>query len=948
MYQFVEKLPTVNLTNDFLILKDIENSIKNDWFEFCNHFICQEIKKGDSSLSKNKEIQNYIPNSNGFISFSPMLRNLFGFDKQLQILEFEFNSGIYSIITKTSYKNLIDKYYNSKNIRIDNKTFTAKSILTRFFIFQKFKNRLIFPLTGSNLGKVKYDFSSIFGEYSIYNPFINYLQNHSTGEYIKYEIKAINMIMCCTKWENNNAITSENINQFQTFCVANKQNIPSANVKNSMLNKLRSFLIENGNMNIDTPTNFINSIRVNTQTNTYAIKNDPFEWLSIDEPHKLFDLKTDANLYLKRLHADGMKTATRKKYMVSINHLLRYIIKEQEALEKFNEDSVNKLFDTNNGKNFFLYLQIMQLTEGTIFETINIIKKFLEFCGLMTSFAKKHIPKRRMNRRTITPRNAMPQNMVNDLKEILTQRPPKPSTVWLPNKASLFWWEHKEIYPVQPLMLLMHLNIPIRGGQLRHLCRNKSLVLNDSGIDRFIINTDKNVNRKELQEIPNVWNELNILNDYLKWNKEYFPNLPKYKYNNEDNTPWEDIEPLFLIPNSLQPITAYQHRVYLTKLLCTYQIEMDKAYAENIIKHKVKIAWKKDESKFFETIDELNQANDTYLMNEIKVSYDIHSIRVTGITRYLQAGVNLNVLLMLTGHVDYNMIVNVYTKFTQEEKKEILQSAVEKLRFDQPESIVNNIENFIFNEIPSNYNTKDPKDIKRAFTENGLFSMKRKATTLNDIEIGLGTDLASLKHPSSWFPMISGICPGVQCPEGRERRCSLCSYFVTGKIFLNGIIHMANMTMASFVRLSKEHTKEKEVSNRYCDTKSTKLELLVEELIGWHQIIEKVENDIKNSKDNLPVQQNKKYIEYKDTPIELTYLENCYNAKLMGVEQDAYGLKLLTIKAIKFASSLKDNDKIEQIINNEIETVDYLMGYYLDYKSKNLLSTFIHQLESKI
>lgn len=83
---------------------------------------------------------------------------------------------------------------------------------------------------------------------------------------------------------------------------------------------------------------------------------------------------------------------------------------------------------------------------------------------------------------------------------------------------------------------------------------------------------------------------------------------------------------------------------------------------------------------------------------------------------------------MLTGHVDYNMIINVYTKFTQEEKKDILKSAVQKLRFDQPEMLVENIENFIYDEIPSNYDIKNPKDVKRAFLENGLFSMQRKAT----------------------------------------------------------------------------------------------------------------------------------------------------------------------------------------------------------------------------
>ncbi len=579
---------------------------------------------------------------------------------------------------------------------------------------------------------------------------------------------------------------------------------------------------------------------------------------------------------------------------------------------------------------------------------MGLIKTFFEFCGLMTQFAKKHIPKGKKNKRTITPRNAMPLEMINHLKDILINRPPKPSTLWHPDKADISWWKHKDVYPAQPLMMLMHLNIPIRGGQLRHLCRNKSLILtNNNEIDRFVINTDKNVNRRELQEIPNVWSELNILSDYLKWNKSYFPNLPKYRYNGEDNTPWEDIEPLFLIPNSLQPITAYQHKLYLIKLLCYYQLEVNNAFDKGQIKHKPIVAWKKDQSPFFKTVLELDQITDTYLATQVEIAYDIHSIRVTGITRYLQAGVNLNVLLMLTGHVDYNMIVNVYTKFTQQEKKDILQSAVQKLRFDQPETLVQNIENFIYNEIPSNYNIKNPKDIKKAFFENGLFSMQRKATMNNNSNtMKSGIDIATIKHPTSWFPMVSGICPGVQCPEGRERKCSLCNYFITGKLFLNGVIHMANLTMASFSRLSIEHTQEKEKSRRYSDSKISQLELLVEELIGWHQIIKKIEQDIQTPHKNLPAL-NKNLIEYKEIPMELHYLENCYNAKLMGVEQDIYGIKLLTIKAIKFASEINDNVTIQKILNDETNAVDYLMGYYLNYKKKNLLNEFIQYLELK-
>ncbi|PHO10785.1 hypothetical protein CPG37_02775 [Malaciobacter canalis] len=949
MYKFVDVLPIVNLTDDILILNTAKNSIKKDWFAFCDHFISHELKH--TSLNKKPEIRNYKEGSNNFVSFSGTLKNLFGFGNGLDILDFKYTDGIYSILVTTDYEKMISMYNDSSSVRINGKFFTPISILTRFFVYQRYHKKLLFPITTKAISHFKYDFSKLFKTNKLYLELHELILKSKDKKYARSELKTLDGIISCCLWSTKEDIMNEDINQFQTYCFKNKDNIVSFPRKISVLNKIRLYLLESGVSNIDTPNIFTNSIRKNPQTIVYDMKKDPFEWLSIDKTHKLFSLKTDANLYLQRLYIDGIKTATRKKYMVAINHMFKYIIKEQEDFDTFDENTVNSMFDVNNKNTFFKYLQLQNIAEGSQYEALSVVNKFLQFCGLITPFAKRNIPKRKKKRRTITSRDAMPQEMLNELKKILTTNPPKPSTVWEPSKANLDWWKFKDIYPVQPLMMLMHLNIPIRGGQLRHLCRNKSLVFNhDGNLERFIINTDKNVNRDTLQEIPNVWEELNILKDYLQWNKEYYPTLPQYKYNNEENTPWEDIEPLFLIPNSLQPITPFQHKVYLIKLLCTYQIKINNAYQFGYIKYKSNVAWKKDSKEFFRTIEELNQANDTYLIKKIQVAYNIHAIRVTGITRYLYAGVNLNVLLMLTGHVDYNMIVNVYTKFTQEEKKEILQSAVQKLRFDQPEELVNNVESFIFNEIPCNYDTSNPKDIKKAFKENGLFSMKRKASTLQDsLDIDSGINIASIKHPTSWFPMISGICPGVQCPEGRERKCSLCSYFITGRLFLDGIIHMANLAMTSFVRLSKEHEQDKKVSTRYSDTKATKLELLVEEIMGWHEILDKIESDItKSIEDNsLMLYAPNKVIEAREVNSNLAYLENCYHAKLMGVEQDDYGLKLLTIKAIQFAQSMNEEEKVVELINDNVDAIDYLMEYYIDPKKRGLLTSFIKEISEK-
>ena len=44
--------------------------------------------------------------------------------------------------------------------------------------------------------------------------------------------------------------------------------------------------------------------------------------------------------------------------------------------------------------------------------------------------------------------------------------------------------------------------IPVRGEQVRNLCREKSFIIENGRVEKIIINTDKNVNRKNYQELP--------------------------------------------------------------------------------------------------------------------------------------------------------------------------------------------------------------------------------------------------------------------------------------------------------------------------------------------------------------------------------------------------------------------------------------------------------------
>ena len=192
--------------------------------------------------------------------------------------------------------------------------------------------------------------------------------------------------------------------------------------------------------------------------------------------------------------------------------------------------------------------------------------------------------------------------------------------------------------------------------------------------------------------------------------------------------------------------------------------------------------------------------------------------------------------------------------------------------------------------------------------------------------------------------MIHGICPGVKCPEGRERKCSLCPHLITGKLFIEGVQHQANLAFSRLFHLSNELKKEgdKGYENHAGDEGL--------EIMGWWDILQKIERDMNPeahlSSDSLPTmkQREKGLLSFKSLPKELAYLENAYNARQLGVEQDRFGLKVLAIKALSFARRMGETEKVFEIMEDDEQVVDYLISYYVDFKQRGQLSEFVQQL----
>ncbi|MCD6258712.1 MAG: hypothetical protein J7J31_03805 [Helicobacteraceae bacterium] len=156
--------------------------------------------------------------------------------------------------------------------------------------------------------------------------------------------------------------------------------------------------------------------------------------------------------------------------------------------------------------------------------------------------------------------------------------------------------------------------------------------------------------------------------------------------------------------------------------------------------------------------------------------------------------------MKLTGHTSQDMLLNVYNKLQIAEKRDLLSTAVKKIFLIDGEDTPDKLQNFLLDEMTNSYDNNEPNSLKQAFRANGLFSLTRKSSSESQdgTQIDNGTEIAQSSHPSTWTPIIFGICPGTKCPDGRENRCSLYPYPITDRIFLDGVIHQANLKLIHF------------------------------------------------------------------------------------------------------------------------------------------------------
>lgn len=157
--------------------------------------------------------------------------------------------------------------------------------------------------------------------------------------------------------------------------------------------------------------------------------------------------------------------------------------------------------------------------------------------------------------------------------------------------------------------------------------------------------------------------------------------------------------------------------------------------------------------------------------------FDIHSLRVTGVTRLLNLGVDPKIVRMLVGHSSLVMTW-YYESISNERVSAAIQAALERARPSREALLAMTVEE------------------RERFL--GRLAGQGKGSNL---AISLLRDSVEQRSPLLDV-RTDGLCPGMRCSDAgvwRPRACSLCKYFSTGPAFLAGLELRLNGLMAEII-----------------------------------------------------------------------------------------------------------------------------------------------------
>jgi hypothetical protein len=600
---------------------------------------------------------------------------------------------------------------------------------------------------------------------------------------------------------------------------------------------------------------------------------------------------------------------------------------------KLNKENLELIFNFPESKLYTYqeYVDGLSFSDNTKSSMLNIFVEIFantkDYTGICT---REKIP--HYNTNPSWTREAIEDDeIIYKIDDIVTNRPPK-SEYFLNHKVKMdmSWWKHLDrVRPFEPLLIKTHLRIPVRGDSLRKIDRDLILQKNSDGsIKGFYFISDKNKNRREPFIVPNIWkSELNYLEKLVEYNKLYFPNLKRFYP--DDTSIKNGILPLFPNQDGTSSYTNGQHLHYWTKVLILAQMEFEQEGKNHNLVYSEEVELPKNMEEF----DNLTSQE----IKSFKRRYDIHSLRHTGITRNIRAGMPLELVRLLSGHSGYNTILTIYYHVNQEE---MVQDWLNKYDIDiGTELNMHKVSQLFINKeiIDIEIKSVNHIEILNILKKNHFFNPQNRTLAFKE---NITLESISKSDPKFWKPVNGGICTKQRCPEDILGRCSLCPYFITNYRFIHDLGLNMQMSMARVQKYSDMVIKNREANKNSENVKLRKMmDYEIEDFTAWLEILSLAKdsyNELKdenNNKTNTLISNN---IEEKDIfnivpalNIEHGYLEilsQAFKKKVYDNETITDITTKIANKLIRYHAKNGTYSDIEHL-NNEAIVKSFLPKY---------------------
>lgn len=380
--------------------------------------------------------------------------------------------------------------------------------------------------------------------------------------------------------------------------------------------------------------------------------------------------------------------------------------------------------------------------------------------------------------------------------------------------------------------------------------------------------------------------------------------------------------------------------LYWTKVLIQAQMEFNHENKNKFLVYSKEV----DLPTTQEGIDNLTIGE----INTFKKKYDIHSLRHTGITRNIKAGMPLELVRMLSGHSGFNTILTIYYHINQEE---LVSNWLNRHNIDITENINmhETSQYFIKKEIlKDEIKSKNPEIILEILKNYNFFNPENRNLILKDL---IKLEEIAKSEPICWKPLRTGICTKAQCPLEIIGRCSLCPYFITNYMFIHEIGLELQLSMARVKKYSEMVIKNRENGDNKNNLKlRQQMNNEIEDFTGWLEILSLANSSYKDSQYDFNNQEEGSLINFEpklddsifnigqSLSIEHGYLEilvETYKRKIFDNETVLDITNIMANKIIKYTIKNNSYKEIEDLNNEEI--IKWFLPTY-ERISKNLYS----------